>query len=263
MVKRFNSDKEDPGLNTMKPLILVLMWLLILGCNSPKRPASPLQRTIDRIERGDYGGAIVDLDNAIQAEPRNPEFYFWRGTAKRHQKRFQEAINDLSKAVELAPNFTAALHDRAHTKLAAKDLHGALTDFDIAIKKVPNFALAYANRALTKIQLKDYDGALVDSEQAIKLSPTFAGGYNSRAMVRFVRNDFQGAWRDVDMILSLEIRPSVRADAFYDRAMFGLKLKHSETEYCGDAKVAFSLGYAIEDNGYSAADNEILKKCLK
>lgn len=155
------------------------------------------------------------------------------------------------------------MHDRGLTKRAAKDLTGALADFDKAIKKWPNFGLAYANRAMTKLELKNHTEALADAEMAIKLLPKFFAGYNARAMVRFSQNDFQGASNDIDKIFSLEQRNSVRAEAFYDRAMVSLKLGKSEVEYCEDVRVAFALGYTIDDNGYSIEDNVVLEKCPK
>jgi len=53
-------------------------------------------------QRGGAAQAIPEFDQAIARMPDVPEFYFWRGTARRATRDDANARNDFARAAELA-----------------------------------------------------------------------------------------------------------------------------------------------------------------
>ena len=68
----------------------------------------------------DYSDAIIDLNKAIEINPRYAEAYNDRGVAKRGLKDYDSAIADFDKAIEINPNYTKAIASRAEVQALKK-----------------------------------------------------------------------------------------------------------------------------------------------
>ena len=55
-----------------------------------------------------YGDAIIDYNKAIEIDPHNAYFFFWRGFAFEVLKEYQQATKDLSISLKLDPDFSLA-----------------------------------------------------------------------------------------------------------------------------------------------------------
>ena len=94
-------------------------------------------------ERGDYKGAIADLDKVIELDPKYGPAYCSRGSAKYSLGNYEEAVADLDKAMELGLNHALAYHNRGITKVEIGDYRGAIADFDRAMELNPKNAGLY------------------------------------------------------------------------------------------------------------------------
>lgn len=62
------------------------------------------QRGLDKYQLKDYSGAVTEFTKAINAQPKNQNFYTMRGTAYEDMGNDNEAEKDFRKTLELLPN---------------------------------------------------------------------------------------------------------------------------------------------------------------
>lgn len=62
------------------------------------------RRGIEKLELGNYNGAIVDFSKAIEIDPNDAVTYDYRGVAKVKRGDFSRSIIDYNKSIELDTN---------------------------------------------------------------------------------------------------------------------------------------------------------------
>ena len=124
-----------------------------------------------KYEKGDYKGALADLNRVIQLDPNNVKACNSRGTVKVKLKDYQGALVDLNRSIQLDPNFAKPYVNRGALKaLQFQDNKGALADLNRAIQLDSRNADAYNNRSLLKYHnLKDRSGAIADLQKVSEL----------------------------------------------------------------------------------------------
>jgi tetratricopeptide (TPR) repeat protein len=163
---------------------------------------------IQKRDKGDYQGALSDLDKAIAINPNDYWAYVIRGWIKLSPiQDYQGSLADFDRAIAINPTVGTAYNGRGRVKHEKKDYQGALADFDRAIAIDPNDAIAYNDRALTKIvylqggffnRHYDYEGALMDYTKAISLAPNDATIYWNRGILKYANlYDRSGGIEDV------------------------------------------------------------------
>lgn len=144
----------------------------LFGCNKPNEDFT---KGISKAELGDYRGAIVDFNNAIESDSNNIEAYYYRGQANTAITNYREAIEDFNRIIlELKPNYPKAYLGRGITMSKIDEPYNALADFEKAIELDPNFAEAYCYRGITKIGLGQKDEGCLDLSKAGELGYEFA-----------------------------------------------------------------------------------------
>jgi tetratricopeptide (TPR) repeat protein len=113
--------------------------------------------------------AIRWFDEAIKAEPQQPEYYLSRGHVFEGQRQFRKAFDDYSQALELQPDFTAVRRRRssiAHGGVL-KEHEAAVEDYRRLIAQMPNqFPNDYNN--LAWLLATSPHGELRNGREAIK-----------------------------------------------------------------------------------------------
>jgi len=99
------------------------------------------------LDRGDVAGAMVDLQGAVTADPKNPANHHRLGLA--HKAR---AISDRS--------------------VAAGEIEQARQEFERALAIRPDFVLARLDLARIEIAKGDYEGAMKTAGEALKYDPS-------------------------------------------------------------------------------------------
>jgi tetratricopeptide (TPR) repeat protein len=69
--------------------------------------------------RGKAAEAIAEYNQAIARTPDIPEFYYWRGIARRQTRDDLAARNDFNRAADLAANTNPALAQQAREMAAS------------------------------------------------------------------------------------------------------------------------------------------------
>ncbi len=105
---------------------------------------APLQNAADYalrgeafLSRGDPGGAIADLDEAIRLVPDRSAYFLARARAYVAKNELDAASADLDKSVGLDSNSVDALLLRASVRLTHKDKAGAMADVNAANALTP------------------------------------------------------------------------------------------------------------------------------
>src|SRR5438128_874676 len=100
----------------MKRLSRVAILLVGLLCIAPDaRCDSAKDHYADGVskgEKGDFDGALSELDEAIKLDPNLAAAYFARGRARQSKSDLAGAIADYTKAIDLKPDYFQAYDSR-------------------------------------------------------------------------------------------------------------------------------------------------------
>lgn len=103
------------------------------------------------------------------AHSQGASTYVDKGIEKINRGDFQGAIADFNKALEINSQYIAAYNGRATAKWGLGDTQGAISDYSKAIVTNPQHPDAYNNRGLAKEFLGDLKGACSDWIKSISL----------------------------------------------------------------------------------------------
>jgi tetratricopeptide (TPR) repeat protein len=164
----------------------------------------------EKYKRGDYKGAITDLDEAIRLAPKLAMAYHNRGVIRKNLGYdrndlgdFKSAIADFDQAISLDPKYASNYNNRGFVLIRLGDNQEAIADFEQAIRLNPKYASAYFGRGVVRSKLGDKQGAITDYSQAISLDPKYATAYINRGYIRNDLGDKKGALADFDQAISL------------------------------------------------------------
>jgi tetratricopeptide (TPR) repeat protein len=106
-----------------------------------------LERGLYYFGRQKYDDALLDFDDAIDAEPRNAELYVARGLTLVEAGFDDEAEEDLAEALRLNPKQWAAHYVRALIAYKRGELEQALIHLDVARVTAPERPEIYIYQA--------------------------------------------------------------------------------------------------------------------
>lgn len=111
-----------------------------VGQELARRATEHLERGNQKLELGDFDGAIAEFDEAIRLNPQFAEAYRRRGHAHWGKEDWDMAITDYNEAIRLNPKNAQAYWDRAHAfRFGKKDPDAAIADYAEAINLDPPF----------------------------------------------------------------------------------------------------------------------------
>jgi tetratricopeptide (TPR) repeat protein len=139
-----------------------------------------VRRGLGWLNKGDYGRAIADYDEAIRLTPENWSALYERGSAWSAKSEYERAIADFSEAIRLKPDYALAYKDRGIAWAGKGDRVRAIADYSEAIRLDPKQVRAYVARSASWRNRGDYDRAIADANEAIRLNPEYAGAYLAR-----------------------------------------------------------------------------------
>jgi len=122
--------------------------------------------------------------------------YFARGSEWANQGNHERAVLDLDMAIELDPKVPSYYLNRALSLSERGDHERAAVDYGAAIKLAPNDVRMYLGRAVEWTVLGDYKRAQADYEEVISRQPRDMTGYFGRGRVRFYAGNFMQSASD-------------------------------------------------------------------
>jgi tetratricopeptide (TPR) repeat protein len=217
VVERFGKVASTLGIQLNSP-VAVLPTPQVSNLNA----ADYFLTANDKVDRGDYAGALADFNRSISINSKYANAFINRGNLKRqHFNDTPGAFADYNRAIAISPQNSAAYNNRGVLKNESNDIPGALADYNQAIALDSEYAEAYTNRGVLKIEkLNDLDGALADYNQAIKINPQFAGAYTSRGNLQSRQGNISAALADFQRAIILNPKD---ANAYNSRGTIKFK----------------------------------------
>jgi tetratricopeptide (TPR) repeat protein len=125
--------------------------------------------------------ARIDLDRAIELNPRYPQAYLNRAELRSKQRDFQGAIDDFNLAMKLGARDAAVFAGRAHAYYRLQRFGDALRDYGEAIKNEPENADTLVSRGDVYSDVGQYGDAAKDYRSAVRVGPKNARAYQAAA----------------------------------------------------------------------------------
>lgn len=138
--------------------------------DNPTLPYVYAERGYERMQHGNYAGALQDYNSAIRIDPTQADYFLNRGVVKEKLQQYQGAYSDYSKALLLNEQYDMAWLTRGNLLFKQNRLQEAIDDYTAAITFHEDYAAAYYNRALVYQKLQQFALACADVQRAEKLA---------------------------------------------------------------------------------------------
>jgi len=179
-------------------IFFIYVFVINLFCSCYDNSFSHLQKGIDKFNKGDKQGAILEYNKAISLDPENALAYRKRGYVKFNISNYVGAIEDYNEAINLDPKDYISYYYRAECNEHLNNWNEALEDYNKTISIDPSDpqCWSYFNRGKIKFfELKDYQGALDDFNKAKCTMPGYFELY--RGIAKYNLKDKIGACQDL------------------------------------------------------------------
>jgi tetratricopeptide (TPR) repeat protein len=179
-----------------------------------------------KMVRGDYQGARIEINKAINIEPQNAELYVIRGEVFAGLQRHDRAINDYDQAIQISPQHKAYfLRGTAYSFLGKYE--EAIRDYSQIIEQNPQYPRVYIERGWMYV-LKNDRRAIDDASSALALNSqnheayfvrgaAYANVYNSSRSPD--PPDVSNIWSLLPAILHSDVKEKQKAIDDYDQAI--------------------------------------------
>jgi len=131
------------------------------------------------------------------------ETYFKRGTDSSQKGDYRGAILYYNQAIDINPGFVVAYLNRGYSYSRMGEFEKALADYSKAIELNPRYAIAYNNRGFVYRKMGEYDRAILDYTKAIEIDPRYASAYYNRGHIYHYKGAYEKAWEDIKKARSL------------------------------------------------------------
>ena len=141
---------------------------------------------------------------AIEINPYNAQFYYYRGLAYNKKTNFPLAIEDFNKAIMYQPNYPSAYSSRgfSHYEMGQQDL--AIADYTKSIALDPSYAVTFFKRGVSYQKKGDNAKALEDYTEAIRLRPGYVSALNNRGNIYIRQGQYEKALADLNEAIRLD-----------------------------------------------------------
>ena len=185
---------------------------------------------------GNKAGALIAYNRAIQFNPNNEFYFFFRAGIKKEFKDFKGAIQDYTEAIKIRPDakyyvMRALSRDSENVKTKSftdsrgRIIYGTpdvLMDLTKAIEVDPNYSLAYSLRGYYKYRNKNYYEAIMDLSIAIELEPKELMSYEYRGLAYRDKKDWDLTNAIKDFTKLIELDPNNSEWYFYRAVCYNL-----------------------------------------
>jgi Flp pilus assembly protein TadD len=146
---------------------------------------------------------IKYFTQAIEINPYNAQYYYYRGLAYKAKARFPLAIEDFNKAITYQANYPNAYISRglSHYEMGQQD--AAIADYTQAISLDSSDAVTFLRRGIAFQKKGDNDKAFADYDEAIKLRPDYVSALNNRGLIYLRKRQYEKALTDFNEALRL------------------------------------------------------------
>jgi len=171
-------------------LVSVALVSILAGCSrDPKVRRDKFLQSAERyFQKGDYRAANIQIQRALQADPKSSEAHYHLALTDLRLRQWQDAYRSLQKSLEFDPNYVPARLELASLEFAARQTARARQDIELALTKEPSNLQAHQLLGQIALSEKDYDRALHEFETAQQIAPKnpmpFAQGADTYVLMK-------------------------------------------------------------------------------
>jgi tetratricopeptide (TPR) repeat protein len=190
--------------------------------NREINPQEVMKLGVEKLQKGDYSGAIGRFSQAIEINPEYSAAYSNRCLAFLNLQQYQNAVSDCNQAINLTPDNVEAYLNRGIAYYRQNNYIAAMKDNNRAIALKPHDFRAYYNRgvaiaaetlALDATSLERYQDAISDYYLALSLIPAtqnylIADIYNDLGLAKFHLNNIESATQNFTLAIRLNPQDS-------------------------------------------------------
>ncbi len=212
----------------------------------PDDPFGYLMRGIARLEKGNVDGALADMNEALERDPKYVPALVRRARLWRARQDADRALADLDRAIAIDGREPSAHVERAVFWFTRKEFTKANSDLDRATELGSREVIVHVLRGQILLENKDTKKAYESFVNALKADPTRHDAYLGLASVYLMRGQPKQAQAILD--------DAVRADphnpeAYGNRATFYMaRGDHEKTLFNLDEVIRLSPGSALAFN---------------
>lgn len=132
-----------------------------------------LNRGLVKYDKGDFKGALVDINKAILKDPLNSQAFFYRGLVRENLGDYVNAVSDFEQN-RVAAFDPIVLSEKAYCQTNMYELSSAMGSLNRALAQdhsSSDAATAFSRRAIVKRLLHNAPDAISDCNQALRLAP--------------------------------------------------------------------------------------------
>jgi tetratricopeptide (TPR) repeat protein len=204
--------------------------------------------------QGRWTEAMEHYDEAIAADPSDPELYHSRGNCAYALQQYRQAADDYDNALRLDPDNAKVLLDRAAALVWLKEYNKAIADYSKIIKGDSNNKQAYFGRALAYSRMKQYKNSLPDLRKATQLDPSYADAFRDLSAIYFSLGDYTASVNAADQALRLQPNSAV---TYFDKATALRKLgrkAEAERAYSASLRIMPGRPDCFNDRGFTVSE---------
>jgi tetratricopeptide (TPR) repeat protein len=136
-----------------------------------KEVGAGIQESADKIRQGDMDGAVAQLKEILDKNPKDVNALYLIGMAYSKKKMFPEAMGAFLQVAEMAPKFAAAFHQLGVCYQQQDQPEKALEAYKKALELDPANTDVFYNSGLILFKQSRVDEALERFEKALVLKP--------------------------------------------------------------------------------------------
>ena len=179
-------DVSAAALAKASPQLLVIRAEAFFALNNAEKSKESYQQALTA--KPGYPKALVGLarlamfekdidaanrltEQAISADPKDAEIWYFKGMLQRAQGKPQEALAAYGQAIALKPNYVNALMERANVQIGAGKFDAAKADIDSAKKISPNALLVTYTQGLLDFTQGKFAAANESLQKVLRVAP--------------------------------------------------------------------------------------------
>ncbi len=165
---------------------------------------SRIKKGIAAAQQGNYQEALADFDNAVNEDPENANFRYYRAETYLNLQQYDKAWEDIHTIERYDPNLKNfhSLKGRYHN--AVKQYNDAYHEFRLAIEADPDDAVAWDAKGAACMNTMRLKEAMEAFDKALELEPEMASAYYNRGLLFANNGEFQKAVDDLSISINLK-----------------------------------------------------------
>jgi len=172
--------------------------------DNDKQTRTHLQNAILALIEDNHESALEVIEEAVQADPKNPLNYWARGLS---QDELEDAFKDFATATDLAGGKAEHFFVQGFKKLLNGKTREGREDLLKAISLDPENAEYHEKLGVFLSKANQHDEAIEYLTKAIELNPDSKDAYFSRGVSLDWKGETQAALADVEKAIALESKP--------------------------------------------------------